>query len=88
MKLLHEQIQDRLRHYEAQAQLVETLQKELHSSQVQNIFYAYYNIFIFVRTKVEDMRYLSSLSKGSDSAGIIFASSVGGQLLLRNNLLI
>ncbi|XP_052790929.1 golgin subfamily A member 2-like [Mya arenaria] len=33
VKLLHEQIQDRLRHYEAQAQLVETLQKELHSSQ-------------------------------------------------------
>ena len=33
-KLLHEQIQDRLRHYEAQAQLVETLQKELHASQV------------------------------------------------------
>ncbi|XP_053380155.1 golgin subfamily A member 2-like [Mercenaria mercenaria] len=32
-RLLHEQIQDRLRHYEAQAQLVETLQKELHSSQ-------------------------------------------------------
>ncbi|KAL4219452.1 putative golgin subfamily A member 2-like protein 5 [Mactra antiquata] len=32
-KLLHEQIQDRLRHYEAQAQLVETLQKELHSAQ-------------------------------------------------------
>ncbi|WAR30727.1 GOGA2-like protein [Mya arenaria] len=36
VKLLHEQIQDRLRHYEAQAQLVETLQKELHSSQVLN----------------------------------------------------
>ena len=35
VKLLHEQIQDRLRHYEAQAQLVETLQKELHSSQVR-----------------------------------------------------
>ena len=34
MKILHEQIQDRLRHYEAQAQLVETLQKELQSSQV------------------------------------------------------
>ena len=34
VKLLHEQIQDRLRHYEAQAQLVETLRKELHSSQV------------------------------------------------------
>ncbi|XP_052230050.1 golgin subfamily A member 2-like isoform X4 [Dreissena polymorpha] len=33
VRLLHEQIQDRLRHYEAQAQLVETLQKELHSSQ-------------------------------------------------------
>lgn len=33
VKILHEQIQDRLRHYEAQAQLVETLQKELHSSQ-------------------------------------------------------
>ena len=35
VKILHEQIQDRLRHYEAQAQLVETLQKELHSSQVE-----------------------------------------------------
>ena len=34
VRLLHEQIQDRLRHYEAQAQLVETLQRELHSSQV------------------------------------------------------
>lgn len=29
-----EQIQDRLRHYEAQAQLVETLQRELSASQV------------------------------------------------------
>ena len=27
-------LQDRLRHYEAQAQLVETLQRELHNSQV------------------------------------------------------
>ena len=35
VKLLHEQIQDRLRHYEAQAQLVETLQKELHAAQVR-----------------------------------------------------
>lgn len=30
-----EQLADRLRHYEAQAQLVETLQRELQSSQVQ-----------------------------------------------------
>ena len=28
-------LQDRLRHYEAQAQLVETLQRELHNSQVR-----------------------------------------------------
>lgn len=35
VKLLHEQIQDRLRHYEAQAQLVETLQKELQSARVK-----------------------------------------------------
>jgi hypothetical protein len=30
----HDQIQDRLRHYEAQAHLVETLQNELTSAQV------------------------------------------------------
>ena len=30
-------LQDRLRHYEAQAQLVETLQRELHNSQVRAI---------------------------------------------------
>ena len=51
VKLLHEQIQDRLRHYEAQAQLVETLQKELHSSQVQKFFThtIIYSCTIFLR---------------------------------------
>ena len=31
-----EQLHDRLRHYEAQAQLVESLGRELHNSQVNN----------------------------------------------------
>jgi polynucleotide 5'-kinase involved in rRNA processing len=33
----NEQLHDRLRHYEAQAQLVESLGRELHNSQVNNI---------------------------------------------------
>lgn len=35
-----DQIQDRLRHYEAQAQLVETLQNELTSAQVSQLISA------------------------------------------------
>lgn len=34
----HDQIEDRLRHYEAQAQLVETLQRELNSAQVSCVY--------------------------------------------------
>ena len=42
-KYQHDQIQDRLRHYEAQAQVVEALQRELHNSQVSNLSNTYYN---------------------------------------------
>ena len=42
----HDQIQDRLRHYEAQAQLVDTLQNELTSAQVQLVFNYHLNMFL------------------------------------------
>ena len=37
-----EQVEDRLRHYEAQAQLVDTLQRELTSAQVNKIYICIY----------------------------------------------
>ena len=44
-----EQIQDRLRHYEAQAQLVETLQRELSASQVKSLIFIQDDFFLKTR---------------------------------------
>ncbi len=53
----NEQLEDRLRHYEAQAQLVDTLQRELSSAQVYSITLIHH-LFQLCNDIVEHVAYI------------------------------